>query len=133
MSKPRGLLFVTNSLAVGGSESKIVRLTNELVRTGTDAGIAYLNPPETLLSAVHTRSIVDPDYAFKFTGKRGRNTYGLLFASDNAPGNLDDNDRDFIRGTEDLSAVRRRDALNGTSFAADLQSERDSLLKRLDQ
>ncbi len=54
---------------------------------------------ETLISAVHTRTIVDPDYAFKFTGKRGRNTYGLLFASDNAPGNLDENDRDFLRGT----------------------------------
>jgi hypothetical protein len=97
---------------------------------------------ETLLSAVHTRSIVDPDYAFKFTGKRGRNTYGLLFASDNAPGNLDDNDRDFIRATSDLSAVRAkeradriRDGLNPNEspITNGLQSERDSLFKRLDR
>lgn len=97
---------------------------------------------ETLLSAVHTRSIVDPDYAFKFTGKRGRNTYGLLFASDNAPGNLDDDDRDFIRGTADLSAVRAmersnrlRDNLNPnvTPLTDAVQSERDSLLKKLDR
>lgn len=52
---------------------------------------------ETLISAVHTRTIVDPDYAFKFTGKQGRNTYGLMLASDNAPGNLSDDDRDTIR------------------------------------
>ena len=88
---------------------------------------------ETLISAVHTRTIVDPDLAVKFTGKRGRNTYGLMFASDNAPGNLGDDDRDFIRATEDLSAVRRRDALNGTNFAGELQGERESILKTLDK
>ena len=37
----------------------------------------------TIMSVVHTRTIVDPDIAVKLTGKRGRNTYGLLFASDN--------------------------------------------------
>jgi hypothetical protein len=88
---------------------------------------------ETLISAVHTRTIVDPDYAFKFTGKRGKNTFGVLVASDNAPGNLSDDDRDFLRATGDLSAVRRRDALNGTSFADDLQSERDGLAKLVDK
>jgi hypothetical protein len=51
---------------------------------------------ETLISAVHTRTIVDPDYAFKFTGKRGKNTFGVMLASDNAPGNLSDEQRDFI-------------------------------------
>jgi hypothetical protein len=97
---------------------------------------------ETLLSAVHTRSIVDPDYAFKFTGKRGRNTYGLLFASDNAPGNLDEDDRDFIRGTADLSAVRAAERSNrlrdnlspdATPLTDAIQSERDSLVKKLDR
>src|SRR2546421_556770 len=52
---------------------------------------------ETLISAVHTRTIVNPQYAAKFTGKRGKNTYGLLFASDKAPGNLTDDERDFAR------------------------------------
>jgi hypothetical protein len=51
---------------------------------------------ETQISAVHTRTIVDPDYAAKLTGKVGRNSFGLLFASDNAPGNLNDDERDFI-------------------------------------
>jgi hypothetical protein len=97
---------------------------------------------ETLLSAVHTRSIVDPDYAFKFTGKRGRNTYGLMFASDKAPGNLLDDDRDLLRATEDLPSVREQERRNRAAAELDpgltpltdaLESERGSLLKRLDR
>jgi hypothetical protein len=42
----------------------------------------------TQIAAVHTRTIIDPDLAVKLTGKRGRNTYGVLFASDNAPGDF---------------------------------------------
>jgi hypothetical protein len=84
---------------------------------------------ETLLSAVHTRTIVDPDYAFKFTGRRGRNTYGLLFASDNAPGNLGEDDRDFLRATNDLRAVDEQNP----AAAADLRAERNGLIKKLDR
>jgi hypothetical protein len=51
----------------------------------------------TPISAVNTRSIVDPDVAVKFSGKRGRNSFGILAASDNGPGNLSESDRDFIR------------------------------------
>jgi Domain of unknown function (DUF5916)/Carbohydrate family 9 binding domain-like len=61
---------------------------------------------ETIISAVHTRTIVDPDYAFKFTGKQGKNTFGVLFASDNAPGNLNDQQRDFIRDTRNPDSDR---------------------------
>ncbi|MDX6502452.1 MAG: hypothetical protein QOG23_5716 [Blastocatellia bacterium] len=45
---------------------------------------------QTPLTAVHTRAIIDPDYVVKLTGKRGRNTFGLLLASDNGPGNFSD-------------------------------------------
>jgi hypothetical protein len=48
---------------------------------------------KTDLQAVHTRAIVDPDIALKVTGKTGRNTFGLLVASDNAPGNFSKDDR----------------------------------------
>jgi len=51
----------------------------------------------TPISAVNTRSIVDPDVAVKFSGKRGRNSFGILAASDNGPGNLSESDRDFVR------------------------------------
>jgi hypothetical protein len=43
---------------------------------------------QTRLQAVHTRAIVDPDLAVKLSGKRGRNTFGVMLASDNAPGNF---------------------------------------------
>src|SRR6201991_4003843 len=48
---------------------------------------------QTQIAAVHTRTIVDPDYAVKLTGKVDRNTFGLLLASDNAPGNFTEEDR----------------------------------------
>jgi hypothetical protein len=53
---------------------------------------------QTQIQAVHTRTIVDPDFAAKLTGKVDRNTFGLMIASDNAPGNLSEEDRAFING-----------------------------------
>ncbi|MEP6921940.1 MAG: DUF5916 domain-containing protein [bacterium] len=47
----------------------------------------------TQISAVHTRAIIDPDYAVKLTGKLNRNTFGLLLASDNGPGNFSEDER----------------------------------------
>ncbi len=48
---------------------------------------------QTQIFAVHTRSIIDPDFAVKLTGKVNRNTFGLLLASDNGPGNFDEEER----------------------------------------
>ncbi|MDQ3585111.1 MAG: DUF5916 domain-containing protein [Acidobacteriota bacterium] len=48
---------------------------------------------DTSSQVVHTRAIIDPDYAVKLTGKRGRNTFGLILASDNAPGNFSEDER----------------------------------------
>ena len=39
---------------------------------------------------VHTRTIVDPNFGAKLTGKVGRTTLGVLFADDEAPGKRDD-------------------------------------------
>jgi hypothetical protein len=52
---------------------------------------------DTSSTVVHTRAIVDPDYAVKLTGKRGRNTFGIILASDNAPGNFNEDERDEKR------------------------------------
>ena len=43
-----------------------------------------------------SRSIVDPDFAAKLTGKSGKNTFGFLVASDKAPGNYDEDDRNDL-------------------------------------
>jgi len=42
---------------------------------------------DTQISAVHTRAIVDPQFAVKLSGKVDRNTFGVLLASDTGPGN----------------------------------------------
>ncbi|HEY8188318.1 MAG TPA: DUF5916 domain-containing protein [Pyrinomonadaceae bacterium] len=47
----------------------------------------------TQIAAVHTRAIIDPDYAVKLTGKVDRNTFGLMLASDNGPGNFSEDER----------------------------------------
>ncbi len=71
---------------------------------------------QTPLQAVHTRTIIDPDYAAKITGKVGRNTFGLLAASDNAPG-------DF-RGDERLEPANFR-FLDKNAYSAVLRLKRD--------
>jgi hypothetical protein len=47
----------------------------------------------TQLNAVNTRAIVDPDVAVKLTGKEGPNTFGVLLASDRAPGNFSEEEQ----------------------------------------
>ncbi|MBL8270355.1 glycosyltransferase [Steroidobacter sp.] len=46
------VLFLLNNLAVGGSETKIVRLANALCLRGLRVGVAYLNEPATLLTDI---------------------------------------------------------------------------------
>ncbi|HYP00672.1 MAG TPA: carbohydrate binding family 9 domain-containing protein, partial [Pyrinomonadaceae bacterium] len=46
------------------------------------------------VTAVHTRAIIDPDTAIKLTGKYGKNSFGVLFASDNGPGNFTEEERE---------------------------------------
>ncbi len=48
---------------------------------------------QTPVQVVNTRTIVDPDVAVKITGKKRKTTFGLLFASDNAPGNFSEEER----------------------------------------
>lgn len=48
---------------------------------------------QTRMNIVNTRAIVDPDVAAKLTGRRGKNTFGILYASDNAPGNYSIDER----------------------------------------
>ncbi|HKY27496.1 MAG TPA: DUF5916 domain-containing protein [Pyrinomonadaceae bacterium] len=58
---------------------------------------------QTPITAVHTRAIVDPDVAIKTTGKIGKNSFGIIAASDNGPGNLSADDRGAL-----FSCIERR-------------------------
>jgi len=75
---------------------------------------------QTPLQPVHTRAIVDPDVALKLTGKRGRNTFGILLASDNAPGNFSDDER---ANPFTLPAIKR--FLDKNAYISVLRVKRD--------
>ena len=53
-------------------------------------GAEIFNTP---LQVFYSRTIVDPDIAAKLTGKIDKTSFGLLIASDKAPGNYDEDDR----------------------------------------
>jgi len=61
---------------------------------------------QTQIAAVHTRAIVDPDFAAKISGKVGRNTFGLLLASDNGPGNFNSDDRGNLNACLETQALK---------------------------
>src|SRR5215212_3155224 len=71
---------------------------------------------QTPITAVHTRAIVDPDVAVKTTGKMGRNTFGLMVASDNGPGNLNADDRGALNACLDLRTVKLDEVCNAERF-----------------
>ncbi len=48
---------------------------------------------QTPIQVFYSRKIIDPDFAAKLTGKLGKNTIGFLVASDKAPGNFSEDDR----------------------------------------
>ena len=54
---------------------------------------------QTPFQVFYSRNIVDPDLAAKLTGKIGKTSFGFLMASDKAPGNYDEDDRNdpFVR------------------------------------
>jgi hypothetical protein len=70
----------------------------------------------TPITAVHTRAIVDPDVAVKTTGKMGRNTFGLMVASDNGPGNLSADDRGALFTCIERRAIDPRVVCNNERF-----------------
>jgi Carbohydrate family 9 binding domain-like/Domain of unknown function (DUF5916) len=71
---------------------------------------------QTPITAVHTRAIVDPDVAVKTTGKLGRNTFGLMVASDNGPGNLNADDRGALNSCLDLRRVKPTEVCKAERF-----------------
>ena len=71
---------------------------------------------QTPITAVHTRAIVDPDLAVKTTGKKGRNTFGLMVASDNGPGNLSADDRGALNSCLERRALDPRVICNNAKF-----------------
>jgi glycosyltransferase involved in cell wall biosynthesis len=71
-AKPRrpDVLFVMNSLNIGGTERKIVRLANQFAARGISVSIVYLNEPETLAP------MLNPAVSRQCLHRRGRFSLG---------------------------------------------------------
>jgi Domain of unknown function (DUF5916)/Carbohydrate family 9 binding domain-like len=71
---------------------------------------------QTPILAVHTRTIVDPDIAVKFSGKQGKTTFGIMGASDNGPGNLSADDRGALASCIERRAFNSNVVCNNERF-----------------
>ena len=76
---------------------------------------------------VHTRTIVDPLYGAKLTGKIGRTTVGLLYTNDEAPGNVDDASDSAFGQTSQTFIGRARYDLYSESHIGAIVTNRDFL------
>lgn len=66
---------------------------------------------------IDTRQIVDPDWGVKLTGKTGKNTIGILAASDNSAGlRLNPNDTNFGKNAQFTIARYSRDLFEQSSL-----------------
>ena len=76
---------------------------------------------------VHTRTIVDPLYGAKLTGKTGNTTIGVLYANDEAPGDVADLlDPAFGKSSQTFVGRVRYD-LYSESFVGAIMTQRDFL------
>ncbi|MBA3354075.1 MAG: hypothetical protein H0U23_16920 [Blastocatellia bacterium] len=71
---------------------------------------------QTPLAIYDSRSIVDPDFATKLTGKIGKNSFGFMVASDNGPGNFSE---------EESSQAPNREFLDKNALFGVLRVKRD--------
>ncbi|MDP6579482.1 MAG: FlgO family outer membrane protein [Vicinamibacterales bacterium] len=76
---------------------------------------------------VHTRTIVDPRYGGKVTGKVGKTTVGVLVANDEAPGNLDDVSDPAFEKTANVLIGRVRYDLYSESHLGAIVTDREFL------
>ena len=79
------------------------------------------------ITAVHTRTIVDPEYGAKLTGKVGRTTLGLMYANDAAPGNVDDRTDPAFRQAAHTLVGRARYDLYAESHVGAVFTDRELL------
>ncbi|MYH28989.1 MAG: carbohydrate binding family 9 domain-containing protein [Acidobacteria bacterium] len=79
------------------------------------------------VTAVHTRRIVDPAFGAKLTGKVGRTSVGVLYASDAEPGNLDDATDAAFGSSADTFVGRARYDLYAESHIGTIFTNRELL------
>ena len=79
----------------------------------------------TPVNLVHTRTIVDPRYGAKLTGKVGNTTLGVFIADDEAPGRLDDRSSPAFGRTAQSLIGRLRYDLYSESYVGIVATARE--------
>ena len=79
------------------------------------------------VNLVHTRTLGDPRYGAKLTGKVGKTTVGLLVADDEAPGRLDDRSDPAFGTTATTFIGRARYDLYAESYVGVIATDREFL------
>ncbi|HIC56018.1 MAG TPA: hypothetical protein EYO94_01360 [Acidobacteria bacterium] len=77
------------------------------------------------INLVHTRTIVDPEFGAKLTGKTGKTTLGLLFTNDEAPGRLDDPTEPAFGQNGQVFIGRARYDLHTESYLGAIVTDRE--------
>ena len=77
------------------------------------------------ITAIHTRTIIDPRYGGKVSGKVGRSSVGVLFADDEAAGKRDDTSDPAFGRTAKVAIGRARFDLYPESFVGATFTNRD--------
>ncbi len=77
------------------------------------------------INLLHTRTIVDPRYGGKLTGKAGNVTIGVLVANDEAPGKADDHDDPAFGRTAQFLIGRLRYDMSGGSYLGAIVTDRE--------
>ena len=84
----------------------------------------------TPATAVHTRTIVDPRYGAKLSGKAGDTTIGVMYADDEAPGSVEDRDDPAFGQTAQTFVGRVRHDLYAESYIGAVVTNREFLDSR---
>ena len=79
------------------------------------------------INLVHTRTIIDPRYGAKLTGKAGNTTIGVMYTNDEAPGNLDDSDDPGFGHSAQTFVGRMRYDLYSESYVGMIFTAREFL------
>jgi hypothetical protein len=82
---------------------------------------------DTSIPLLHSRTIVDPKFGGKLTGKIGRTTFGMLVADDEAPGRVDDRAEPAFGHSAHVAVGRLRYDLYRESHIGAIVTDREFL------
>jgi hypothetical protein len=93
---------------------------------GTDVYNFFVMPQGHMMTAVHTRRIVDPNWGAKLTGALGKATFGILSAADQWPGLAWNGEVNPYEGNSAYFTIARgKYSLGGDNYIGGLYSGRE--------